>query len=312
MNTKHTFEYNSNFFGGTETMARYFHEKVFHLVPNLKKYQAYIFPGHMPTAQEIIEDERDVILWAHVFPNQLVNHFTFFLKDPRFLSKIKYIIAVSEFHKKGMMEELGLPEEKFFVIYNALEDMSKNANKFKNIEKVKIIHTSSPQRGLDVLLNSLKYVDDDFELNIFNEIIPELENEASIYYQLSKDERVNFYGKTPKKIIRKYLNNSHIYAYPTTYRETFCISLTEALSSNCLSIFPDFGVMPEVSSGYGQMYKYNENYQKHSYEFAEKLKNGIKLVKSGNLDLKDQANFINEKYSFKSFENRWQEFNKLI
>ena len=310
--TYNIFDYNREFFGGTETMARHFHKNLFSSTANLRNYQCYIFPGSMPTSVEIINDPREIIMWGHVLTTQLLNDFRFFLTDPRWLSKIKYIIAVSEWHKQQMMEELNLPEDKFFVIHNALDEMPKDYNKFKNVEKVKIIHTSSPQRGLDVLLNAIKYIDEDFELNIFNEVIPEIENEASIYHQLNKDERVNFYGKTPKKIVKKFLNESHIYAYPTTYRETFCISLVEGLSSNCLSIFPDFGVMPEISSGYGHMYPYIDNFEKHSYAFAQELKKGIELVKSGTLDLKDQSSFINEKYSWKHFEERWKELNSLI
>jgi glycosyltransferase involved in cell wall biosynthesis len=311
-NTSDIFNYNAEFFGGTEAMARYFHKNIYSSTYNLKKYQSYIFPGIFPSGPEIINDEREIILWAHVLIEQLQQGFQFFLNDPRLLSKIKYVIAVSEWHKEVIMKELNIPEEKVFVIYNALNDMPKNYDKFKNVDKVKIIHTSSPYRGLEVLLNSIKYIDEDFELNIFNEIIPEIEPEQSIYYQLEKDKRVNFYGKTPKKVIKKFLDESHIYAYPTVYKETFCISLIEGLSANCLSIFPDLGVMPEVSSGYGQMYKYNDNFQKHAYEFAEELKKGIKLVKSGTLDLGDQASFINDKYSWKKFENRWKEFNSLI
>jgi len=310
--TQYIFDYNSQYFGGTESMARHFHRYLYSSTNKLKNYQCYIFPGNMPTAVDIINDPREIIMWGHVLTSQLLNDFKFYLSDPRWISKIKYIIAVSEWHKEQMMEELGLPEEKFFVIYNALDDMPKDYEKFKNVDKVKIIHTSSPYRGLEVLLNSLKYVKEDFELNIFNEIIPEIEDESSIYYQTNKDPRVNFYGKTPKKIIKKFLNESHIYAYPTTYRETFCISLVEGLSSNCLSIFSDFGVMKEVSSGYGQMYPYIDNFEKHSHEFAKELKKGIELVKKGDLDLGDQASFINEKYSWKHFEERWKELNSLI
>ena len=299
------FEYNLNFFGGTESMAKYFHKNV---LPNKEKfydYQCIILPGMFPDFKDTVQNEKKIILWIHNRLDHLNYDFLFYIKDHRFLEKIKYVVVPSNWHKQYTIKQLNIPEKKIIVISNSFEPITKNKNKFKKVDKVEIIYTSSPDRGLEVLCESLKYIKEDFKLNIFSNIYPEVLEEKHIVATTEKDNRVTFFGQTPRKVIDRYLSNSHIFAYPSTVTETFCISLAEAISAECLAIYPNIGALKETSSNIGTCYEYEDNKELHAKLFAKILTDSIVKIKNKEFNPKDQAQIIEEKYNWKKFEEDW-------
>jgi glycosyltransferase involved in cell wall biosynthesis len=321
LSTGDIFNYSQFAFGGTEAMGRGFHRDVSAYMQNLHLYQCFIMPGQMPRVVDILADPREIIVWMHTLLTQLDTGTEVIFKDKRILSKIKYIIAVSEWHRTQLIREFNIDADKVIVIYNALNPVPFNENKFNNVDKVKIINTSSPDRGLPILLKSLKYIKEDFELLIFNEVNPDDryagdithdKRFADIYYNGTLDERVKFYGKTPRNTLLKHLGECHIFAYPSTYLETFCISMTEALSANCITLVSDRACLPEISSGFARIHKYDENEEKHAYAFSQELKKAIADVKQNNINLGEQSKTINEKYSWKVFKNSWMDIKQNL
>jgi glycosyltransferase involved in cell wall biosynthesis len=308
------FNYNKNFFSGTEQMASYFHKNVLPQKINFNNYQCYIIPGPLPFVRQMVEDKRDIILWFHIHLGQLVwrnfkesADYLFELNDVRFLNKIKYVVVVSETHKKIMEKELNIESEKIIVIPNFLDPINKNKDKFNKTDKIKVIYTSAPDRSLKIIAESLKYIKDDFEMNIFSDILPDVHLEDPHVRTLSNDSRITFFGQTPKKVVHKYLENSHIWVHPLDFfQETFCISLVEALSAECLAIYPNYSALPEVANGFGMQYEHHKLSEMHAKIFAENLSKGILKIKNKEFDPKDQAEIINQKYSKKNFEQNWQ------
>ena len=306
------FEYSVDFFGGTEYVARYFHKNV---LPNKNKfyeYQAYLLPGVVPHFKNRLYDSRDIILWMQNPFFQLNEDVLFHMQDSRFLKKLKYVIVPSNWHKECIKNELLIADEKIIIIPNSFDPIIKNKNKFNNTDKVKIIYTSGPQRGLEILCESLKYIDQDFELNIFSDIFPETLENNNLFKETEKDKRVNFFGKTPRKVVRKYFSESHIFAYPSIFEETFCVSLIEAISAECLSIYSNLGALSQTGNGIGVCYEYEENKDVHVKTFAKILNNSIFEIKNKKFDPKDQAKIIEEKYSWQKFEKNWQNFYDLL
>lgn len=310
MNTP--FEYNVNYFGGTEYMARYFHKNV---LPNKNKfynYQCFLIPGPVPDFKTIVNDKRDIILWMHIPFFQFNHELVSFIQDIRFLNKLKYVIVVSNFHKKIIKNEINILDEEIIVIPNAFDSITKNNKKFNETDKVKIIYTSHPSRGLEILCESLKYIKEDFELNIFSDIFPETLEDDNLFKQIEKDKRVNFFGKTPRKIVRKYFSDSHIFAYPSIFLETFCISLTEAVSAECLPVYPNFGALSETINNFGICYEYEKNKNTHIKTFAKGLNDAIFQIKNKKNNFKNQAQIIEKKYSWQKFEKNWETFYDLL
>lgn len=300
------FDWNRNAFGGTEYMVTTFHKKIAPDLPKLKNYQCFVMPGNMPDMQFIEASDKSIILWMHntiyQFSQQLINLFF----TNRIIPKIKYIIVVSEFQKQETIKHLGVPEDKIVVIPNAIEPLKYNPEKFDSPKQIKLIHTSTAERGTHILLNAIKEIDEDFRLEIYNDFYPHY------YPEYEPDPRIRFYGRTPKATVIEAIENSHIHAYPSVYPETFCLSQAEAMSAGLLCVTSDMGSLPEVSGGYGDMYKYDDDQMKHADIFAEHLTKAIKTIKEGSWNPTEQIEFVNNQYSWERHKERWLELHETL
>jgi glycosyltransferase involved in cell wall biosynthesis len=199
-----------------------------------------------------------------------------------------------------------MPEDKIVVIPNAIAPLKYNLNKFNNINKVKLINTSSPDRGLHILLNAVPLIKEDFELDIFSRFNP------YEYPGYTPDPRINFYGFSFKNTVLKHYESSHIHAYPSTYPETFCISQAEAMSAGLLCVTSDIGALPEVSGGHTNIYPYIDDPVKHTEIFAEQITKVIQQIKAKEWDPTEQIEYINKTYSWEAVKEKWIEFHELL
>jgi hypothetical protein len=307
---------NETVFGGTEFIQKYFKDEIINLLPKLKNYNCLMFPGSRE--KSLIEysiDEKQMIIWLHNIPYQLDNEISSAFNNVSFINNIKYVIVVSEYAKKIILEKTKLKEKQIVIIYNFIDPVDNDITRFNNVEKVNVIHTSSHYRGFEVIARSLKYIDLDFRLDIYNEINTDVNYVSDEYKKIYDDKRLFFYGKTPKKTVIDAVSKSHIMAYPAIFEETFCLSHVEALSANCLNVFNDFGSLKEVSLGFGSPYKLSfdkHEIERHSQFFAKQLKNAINKIKNKEFDPKNQKETIDNKFSKENFKNNWINFHKKI
>jgi len=312
---KDFFYYYKQYFGGTEYMARYFHENVAQHVPNLKKYLCLILPGETDRKYySLILQEKEIILWLHNTIDQFADGMYVLLTDKRFLNKIKYIVVVSEYHKEDVIKRTGIDPEKVIVIYNAIKPIKNDLSRFDNVDIPQIIYTSSPEKGLKVVLRALHESNLNFRLNIFNEMVPDLLELDDYSKKIINDPRFFFYGKTPHKTVLDYVSKSHIFIHPSTMHETFCISLVEGLSANCLCVYSNTGSLNEVSNKFGMPYdiENEKDIEKHIEIFSNKITTAIEIIKNNKFNPGTQANFVNNKFSWEVFTNSWIELNKLV
>ena len=300
------FQYNPQAFGGTEYMGRGFESKILPFMPKLDNYLCVIAPGNSPSIPELYASDKPIIFWMHNTSYQFGEDERKFLADPRFHNKLKYLVVVSEFQKQETIKDVGVPADKIIVIHNAIEALKYEPAKFNNVNKVKLINTSSPDRGLDVVLNSMAYIEEDFELDIFSRFNP---NEFPEYVP---DHRINFYGFSHKSIVRKHYEAAHIHAYPSTYPETFCLSQAEAMSAGLLCLTSDLGALPEVSNGLTTIYPLPSDPIEHAKLFAEHLTKAIQTIKSGSFNPIKQIEYVNNTYSWDAIKDKWLEFHELI
>jgi glycosyltransferase involved in cell wall biosynthesis len=296
------FSENTSAFGGTEYMVRNFRDKVLPFVPELQNYLCLVLPGAGPNIEIATLKNIKIILWLHnnfsQFGKDLINDF----RKEEVKNNIKYIIAVSEYQKQFVAKEIDFDLDKIIVVPNAIDPVVPLPHKFEDVNKPRLIHASSADRGMEVLLRSLKYIDADFELNIFNNFNPDTWNANP---RLISDKRINFYGKTPKKTVMKYFANSHIHAYPSTFPETSCLTQMEALSAGCFSVYSDLGALPETSLGYGTMIPIEELTPER---YAQELTKAINDIKTNGFDYKKQSKEISETYSWDIAKQNWINF----
>ena len=287
-------------------MGRGWHQHIATHAPRFNHYLSLIIPGIVPPPEELYKSDKEIIVWMHNTPQQFDLDKLAILRHPEFLKRLKCFVVPSEEHKRLTLLEIPVKPEQIYVIPNALEPLKYDPRKFDKPSQIKLVHTSSPDRGLDVLLNSLVDVEGDFRLEIYNNFYPDL------IEGFVSDPRVRFYGKTPKATVREAVESAHIHAYPSTYPETFCMSQVEALSGGLLCVTSDLGALPEVSGGFGYMYSYIEDREKHKKLFVNNLNQALEDVRKGLFDPVIQIEYVNKTYSWDAIKDRWMEFHDLI
>ena len=294
-------------YGGTEYMIRNFHDKVYPEMDNINNYACVVMPGEVQPLDILLKTGKEIILWLHNLPFQYDVNAKTFLNNVKFLEKLKYAIVPSEYHKKALEEETDIPLEKIYVIPNAIEVRKSDLSRFEKPSKVKIVHTSSYDRGMALLMDAVQYVKNDFTLEVYNNFYPD-------FYPGSPeaDPRVKFFGSTPKETVLSALEDAHIFAYPAIYLETFCLSLAEAMSAGLYSVVPNYGALGEVSNGFGDVYEITEDLEEHIKIHAEKLDAAIEMIMAGNWNPEEQVNLINEKYSWETVKTHWLKFDELL
>ena len=301
------FQYNEEMFGGTETMARGFIKDILPEMTNIHNYTNVIIPGYLPEPKTIGIDGSTYIFWLHNTVTQYTGHVGRILNNPSVRKATKYVIAVSEYHKSVLATELNLELDRIYVIPNAIQPVTPTPGKFDNIDKVKLIHASSKDRGLEVLMNAIPLMKEDFELNVFNDFYPDLPHNFNLAGV--NDPRVNFYGKTPRKTLYKFFADAHIHAYPSTYPETSCLTQMEALSAGCYSVHTNLGALPETSMGYGTMIPLNELTPER---YAQELDDAIRKVRENGYDYANQVQDILDNFTWGKAKQNWLAFDTTI
>ena len=304
-----SFAWNPQAFGGTEYMAKGWLERISDDMPKVKNYLALVAPGINPPIYDFFNSGKQILFWMHNDPSQYGADEQRFLSTPQFAEKLKYIIVPSEYAKARVIAKTTIPESKVYVIPNAIESLNFEPGKFNNPKKIKIINTSNAERGLDVLINAVGLLDPkefDFELDVFSRFNP------AEHQGFSPDPRINFYGFSYKPTVVKHYEAAHIHAYPSTYLETFCISQVEAMSAGLLCVTSDRGALPEVSSGFTNIYEYSNDPIEHAKVFAKHITSAIDTIKSGKWNPQEQIDYINNKYSWSAVKQQWLKLHELL
>jgi glycosyltransferase involved in cell wall biosynthesis len=305
--THPTFKYNESMFGGTETMARGFIKHILPDMKNIHKYTNVIIPGYLPDTKTIGTDGSEYIFWLHNPISQFSGGVGRILNNALVRKATKYVIAVSEHHKYTLAKELNLELDRIYMIPNAIEPITPTPGKFDNIDKVKIIHASNASRGMEVLLNAVPLMKEDFELNIFNNFYPDIPHNFNLAGV--NDPRVNFYGTTPRKTLYKFFADAHIHAYPSIFVETSCLTQMEAMSAGCYTVHTDIGALPETSMGHGVMIPSDLLTPER---YAQELDNAIRKVREHGYDYTKQVQDVLDNFTWDKAKQNWLAFDATI
>lgn len=262
---------------------------------------------------DLLEDGYKYILWQH---QNTDNPHTNILGNKSFIDKMSALVFISgwqyERYRHTYPEIIDL--DKSYIIKNAIEKIE-YMDRPKS-EKKKLIYTSTPWRGLSLLLDSFELLDrDDVELDIYSSTIiygsdfyakdyPEFQ---AMFDRAKAMKNVNYYGYASNEDVRAALQTAHIFSYPSNFEETSCISMIEAGAAGCQLVSTYYGAIPETSSGWANLVSLKSNKDDMVASFASALNYAI-----DNRDedlLKKQSDFFNEFYSW---ERRKHEWNNLI
>jgi 2-polyprenyl-3-methyl-5-hydroxy-6-metoxy-1,4-benzoquinol methylase/glycosyltransferase involved in cell wall biosynthesis len=210
-------------------------------------------------APELIDDAPNAahsVLWMH--DTDAGDRLT-----PDRAAKFENIVVLTNWHKEYMLEKYPfLESEKLIVIPNGV-DLSLFGGSIEKNQK-KVIYSSSPDRGLDYILEhiwpSVIEQEPEAELHIYygwNNLdryiptFPQLQEfKNKVMDLLAKSKNVVQHGRISQSKLAKEMMSASIWLYPTYFTETYCITAIEAQLAGCWPITNDLAALAEtVKSG---------------------------------------------------------------
>jgi len=253
----------------------------------------------------------------HLMPEQMSEEASSVLRNPLFQQCVKFLICVSEWHRQEIIKDTGIDPDKVVVIQNATNLIENDPARFAkgSIDKVQIIHASTPDRGMEVLIPAVASIPKDFidfELKVFNIFDPDTAPIGIDISHIVLDPRITYYGRTPHRTVMKYMAQAHIHAYPAYWLETSCMVQIEALTAGCLTVVSDRAVLPETSMGHAVVVNFTGDRDADIQLFANNLANAIKIVKSGSWKPQDQSEQVYGFFSWERAKERWLELHDRL
>ena len=240
------------------------------------------------------------------------------MKDPSNHSKYDWYVFNSHWSAEKFRMMFNLPPHKCAVIKNAIEHFPGRAV-YQKGQKLKLIYTSTPWRGLSVLLGAMQLIKNPLiELDVYSstQIYGDAFKDKNddmykpLYDQAKKLPNVNYIGYASNEDIMKKMSEYHIFAYPNIWEETSCMSAIEALGSGLHGIVTNYGALFETCSEWPTYVQYDTNYRNLSKCFAYAIE-GItdQLHTKGMQNLLDaQVSFYDKFYSWKNRKHEWTNF----
>lgn len=231
------------------------------------------------------------------------------LRDPNFLRRIDKIVYVSHWQFEKFFRVFGISGDKCTIIRNGIEPIP-----FKESfgDKIKLVYTSTPWRGLNVLLDSLILMNrDDVQVDIFSStkiygqgFYDSVDHQFTELYDKAKQlSCVNFHGFASNDEVREVVAAADIMAYPNVFEETSCMSAIEALSAGCKVVTTNYGALPETCSVWGSYASFTSDYRKLVSDYTKLLEYEIDNFKGKD---SEQSKFYHQHYSMSAVSSLWK------
>ena len=264
----------------------------------------------------LVKEDKINILWQHLSYDQPNVRL---MQDRKFVDSIDYFIYVSHWQYNRFREIYKIPEYKSFVIKNATHAFDTVEKQKDN--KIKLLYTSTPWRGLAVLIKSIEILNktrEDFEVDIYSSTkiygskFDENEKDKFevLFDKCKNTPNVNYLGYADNDSVRAAVQRAHIYAYPSIFEETSCLAVIEAMSAGCHVVTTNYGALPETCGEFATMIEFDSSGQNLIERYAETLNSVIDNYKN-NLykdDLEMQIKYYNKNYSWETRIQEWKNF----
>lgn len=266
-----------------------------------------------PDASKIRYVKKNV-LWQHLnYIDQSLEP----MKNPSFMKSIDATVYVSHWQLEKFRYLFQVPLHNAYVIRNAIEPIELKPKSKDG--KIKLIYTSTPFRGLSVLLDVMEMLNrDDVKLDVYSSTSVYGSGYEAHYYGVYDElfnrareaKNVNYMGYASNEDIRKAVQEAHIFSYPSIFEETACLSMIEAAAAGCSLVTTDLGALPETGSMYAKMITVKSSEKDIAESYAELLNYEINNYwNNENQDvLKEQSDFFNKYYSWERRAKEWNQF----
>ena len=190
----------------------------------------------------------------------------------------------------------------------------------KDDEKIRLVYTSTPQRGLEILVpvfEKLCEKHDNLELHVFSsfEIYGWKDSDKpfqALFDKCKNHPNIVYHGFQPNEVVREYVAKAHIFAYPSIWQECNSRALIEAMSACCVAVHPNYAGLSDTSGSLTQMYQYCADHNVHANIFYNVLDNAIKTWKNEEFRdkligyLKFTKAYADTRFDINKITNNWE------
>jgi len=254
------------------------------------------------------------LFWCHDLPEDPESAK---FRDVKWRNKFHKFIFISNWQYQRYQLVHGLPYDQKSIILESGIIPAPESCFDKPDDKIRLVYTSTPQRGLDILVHVFKELakdNPDIHLDVFSSFKIYGWDDADkqfehLYDEIRNHPQMTYHGFVPNDQLKEHLNKSHIFAYPSVWTETSCRAMLEAMSAGLVCVHPNLGALPESSGGLNVMFHGDLNdINNHAAAFAGNLNAAIDFVRTKNHDKMIRFNkiFVDSRYNIDYVKNRWQ------
>jgi glycosyltransferase involved in cell wall biosynthesis len=297
-------------YGGTEIQLEYLHKYVDKDLLNKVQITTSV-PEKTP-----IDPTKINVLWVHNSYDQ-PNLYPWF-KNKLNHRKYDWYVFNSHWTYEKYRLMFDIPTDISVVIKNGFDDDLIVKTEFKPKEKLKLIYTSTPWRGLDVLLNAMEQIKTDkVEIDIYSstqiygDAFKKVNDDQFIklYDKAKSLKYVNYKGYIDHKELMKVLHTYDCYVHPSTFEETFCLAAMESLAAGLVAMTTDLGALYETCAEFPIYVPYLKDKEALAKQFAGAIDMLPDLI--SNVDenrMKFQMQYYRQYYHWNVIKTYWERF----
>lgn len=257
-----------------------------------------------------LDETKIRIYWLHDLPEdpECIK-----LRDEAYRNQFHHFVYISDWQYSRFQLICNMP----YSVDNTVIDSGIQPIEWveKPRDKIRLVYSSTPQRGLDILIpvfNKLCEKHDNIELDVFSSFKiygwPEADKQFEpLYEACRKHPKINYHGYVPNTELHEHLKKCHIHAYPSTWFETSCRAMLEAMSAGLMCVHPNFGALYETSGGLNLMYQGDQDKNVHAYHFYNALDFAISNVLEDDVQayMKFVKSYTDHRYSWGKIAAKW-------
>jgi glycosyltransferase involved in cell wall biosynthesis len=208
-------------------------------------------------ALRLLSPASRIVLWNHHAPDQPAVQS---LARTEVAAALDRIVYVSHWQRSETEKRLRIAVTSA-VIGNGLTPAF--ANLFSDPRELlaakeppRAAYTSTPFRGLDVLLDAYARLEQPPQLEVFSSMQVYGADETpfrALYQRARSGAHVHYHGSVAQPALATAMRGVSFLSYPCTFPETFCIAALEAMAAGATVIATALGALPSTTMGYGEL-----------------------------------------------------------
>jgi UDP-glucose:(glucosyl)LPS alpha-1,2-glucosyltransferase len=276
-----------------------------------------------------LKEDKIRIFWANDLPQDPESAQ---IKDAAFRNKFHKLVFISDWQYEQYRTVLNVPYSDHSVVIETgidpilFPDSGEIGSRFdssyeiaKQDAPIRLVYTSTPQRGLNLLVPVFLKLHETFGSDIHLDVFSSFklygwdaqdEQFHSLFETIKNHPAMTYHEIVSNKDLKEFLLKCHIFAYPSTWPETSCRALIEAMSAGLLCVHPNFAAMPLTSGGLNLMYQGDVDIQKHANIFASALNQSVLMIKNRDAIFKSRIEFnkhyADSRFSIEKISSQWK------